>query len=145
MYAKGNPKKIKTLADLKRPGIRFVNRQKGSGTRVLLDLQLKRQGISPAEIKGYDIELDTHLAVASQIARGDADAGLGIKAAALSSGLDFIPMFRERYDLVIPVANFRSPRLAPMLAIINSDEFKKIVDGVGGYDTSQTGATSFLS
>jgi putative molybdopterin biosynthesis protein len=145
IYASGNPKKIKTLDDLKRPGITFVNRQKGSGTRVLLDLQLKRQGISPSEIKGYDVELTTHLAVASHIARGDADVGLGIKAAALSGGLDFLPMFRERYDLVIPIANYRSARLAPMLAIINSDEFKKIIDGVGGYDTSQTGATTFLS
>ncbi len=145
MYASGNPKKIKSLNDLKRPDITFVNRQKGSGTRVLLDLQLKRQGISPFEIKGYDIEFNTHLAVASHIAHGNADVGLGIKAAALSNGLDFMPMFRERYDLVIPIANYRSPRLAPMLEIIKSDEFKKIVDGVGGYDTSQTGATMFYS
>lgn len=145
MYASGNPKKIKSLNDLKRPDITFVNRQKGSGTRVLLDLQLKRQGISPFEIKGYDIEFNTHLAVASHIVHGNADVGLGIKAAALSNGLDFMPMFRERYDLVIPIANYRSPRLAPMLEIIKSDEFKKIVDGVGGYDTSQTGATMFYS
>ncbi len=145
MFPKGNPKKIKGLEDLKRPDITFVNRQEGSGTRVLLDLQLKKQGISPFDIKGYDVEFNTHLAVASHIAHGNADVGLGIEASAISCGLDFMSMFRERYDLVIPLANYRSPRLAPMLEIIGSDEFKKIVDGVGGYDTSQTGTTTLIS
>jgi len=145
MFASGNPRKIKGLDDLSRSDIVFVNRQEGSGTRVLLDLQLKRQGISPADIEGYDVEFNTHLAVASHIAHGNADVGLGIEAAALSCGLDFMPMFRERYDLVMPLANYRSERLAPMLEIITSDEFKKIVDGVGGYDTSQTGTTIFFS
>jgi molybdate-binding protein/DNA-binding transcriptional regulator YhcF (GntR family) len=145
MFASGNPRGIKSLDDLRRPDIVFVNRQKGSGTRVLLDLQLKRQGIPPSDIKGYDVEFNTHLAVASHIARGDADAGLGIEAAAKSCGLAFLPMFRERYDLVIPMDNYRGPRLAPMLKIIASDEFKKIVDGIGGYDTSQTGTTTFFS
>jgi molybdate-binding protein/DNA-binding transcriptional regulator YhcF (GntR family) len=144
MFASGNPHQIKGLADLRRPDIVFVNRQKGSGTRVLLDLHLKHEGILPSEIKGYEVELDTHLAVATSIARGNADIGLGIEAAALSCNLDFIPMFRERYDLVIPMHVYRSPRLAPMLEIIASDEFKKIVDEVGGYDTSQTGATTFF-
>jgi molybdate-binding protein/DNA-binding transcriptional regulator YhcF (GntR family) len=145
MFAAGNPRKIKGLEDLQRPDVKFVNRQKGSGTRVLLDLQLKRQGISPDDIKGYGLEYNTHLEVASQIAHGDADVGLGIEAAATSSGLDFMPMFRERYDLVIPMANYRSQKFAPMLEIIASDEFKKIVDRVGGYDTSQTGSTTFYS
>ncbi len=144
MIKKGNPKKIKDLVDLTRKDITFVNRQGGSGTRVLLDLQLKRQGISSDEIKGYKTEFNTHLAVASHIARGDADVGLGIEAAAISCGLDFMPMFRERYDLVIPMANYKSQRFAPMLEIIRSDEFKKIVDGVGGYDTSQTGTTTLI-
>jgi putative molybdopterin biosynthesis protein len=145
MYAAGNPRKIKGLEDLKRPDVTFVNRQGGSGTRVLLDLQLKRQGISPYEIKGYEVEFDTHLAVASHIAGGKADVGLGIEAAALSCGLDFKAMFRERYDLVIPIENYRSKRLAPMLEIIASEEFKKIVDGIGGYETSQTGSTTLVS
>ncbi|MGD1119158.1 MAG: substrate-binding domain-containing protein [Dehalococcoidales bacterium] len=145
MYAAGNPRKIKGLEDLKRPDVTFVNRQGGSGTRVLLDLQLKRQGISPYEIKGYEVEFDTHLAVASHIAGGKADVGLGIEAAALSCGLDFQAMFRERYDLVIPIENYRSKRLAPMLEIIASEEFKKIVDGIGGYETSQTGSTTLVS
>jgi len=145
MFAKGNPRKIKGLADLCRRDIVFVNRQKGSGTRVLLDLQLKRQGIAPADIKGYETEFNTHLEVATHIAHGHADAGLGIEAAALSCGLAFLPMFRERYDLVMPKANYKSKRLAPMLEIIASDAFKKIVDSVGGYDTSQTGTTIFVS
>jgi molybdate-binding protein/DNA-binding transcriptional regulator YhcF (GntR family) len=140
MFARGNPLRITGLTDLRRPDVTFVNRQKGSGTRVLLDLQLKRQGISPAEIRGYETEFDTHLAVATHISRGNADVGLGIEAAAASHNLDFVPMFRERYDLVIPVETYRSERLAPMLEIIASEEFKKIVDGVGGYDTSQTGS-----
>jgi len=144
MFAKGNPRKVRGLVDLKRPDIVFINRQKGSGTRVLLDLQLKRQGISPDDIKGYDNEMNTHLEVASNIAKGSADVGLGIEAAALSCGIAFMPMFRERYDLVIPMANYRSRLFAPMLEIIASDEFKKIVDKVGGYDTSQTGVTTFL-
>ncbi len=145
MFVKGNPKQIKGLEDLKRPDITFVNRQPGSGTRVLLDLQLKKQGISPFDIKGYETEFNTHLAVASYIARGSADVGLGIEASATSCGLDFMPMFRERYDIVMPLANYKSKRLAPMLEIIKSEEFKKIVNGVGGYDTSQTGTTTFYS
>jgi putative molybdopterin biosynthesis protein len=110
----------------------------------LLDLQLKQLGISPSEIRGYEVELDTHLAVASDITHGKADVGLGIKGAALSCNLDFMPLFRERYDLVIPMPNYRSQRLATMLEIIASDEFKKIVEGIGGYDTSETGTTTFL-
>lgn len=145
MFASGNPRKIKGLEDLQRPDINFVNRQKGSGTRVLLDLQLKRQGISSDDIRGYGVEYNTHLEVASRIAHGNADVGLGIEAAATSNGLDFMPMFRERYDLVIPMANYHSRKFAPMLEIIASDEFKKIVDRVGGYDTSQTGSTTFYS
>ena len=145
MFAAGNPRKIKGMADLRRKDIVFINRQKGSGTRVLLDLQLKHEGISPSDIKGYENEVDTHLAIATGIAHENADIGLGIEAAALSCNLDFLPMFRERYDLVIPMHVYKSSKLAPMLEIIASDEFKKIVDEVGGYDTSQTGTTTFFS
>lgn len=144
MFASGNPRRVRELADLRHPDVTFINRQSGSGTRILLDLKLRQQGILPSEIRGYEHELDTHLAVGSAITRGDADVGLGIEAAARSCGLDFLPLFRERYDLVIPVSTYRSRRLAPMLQIIRSDEFKKAVDEVGGYDTSQTGTTTFL-
>lgn len=144
MFARGNPKHIKGIADLTRPDITFVNRQKGAGTRVLLDIQLRQLGISPKEIKGYQRELDTHLAVGLSIAHGEADTALGIEAAARSCNIDFLPLFRERYDLVIPVANYRSELLAPLLRTVVSDEFKAVVNKAGGYDTSQTGATSFL-
>jgi len=144
MFAAGNPKHIKELEDIRRPDITFVNRQEGSGTRVLLDLQLKKQGIPSTAIKGYDNELDTHLAVASAIAQGKADMGLGIEAAASGYRLDFMPLFRERYDLVIPEPRYRSKLLAPMLKLITSDEFKSIVDRTGGYDTSVTGTTTFV-
>jgi molybdate-binding protein/DNA-binding transcriptional regulator YhcF (GntR family) len=144
MFAAGNPKQIKGLEDLLNPDLTFANRQKGSGTRVLLELQLKKQGIVTSGIKGYDHELDTHLAVASTIAQGKADTGLGIEAAALGYGLDFLPLFRERYDLVIPEENYHSKLFAPLLKIIGSDEFKSIVDRTGGYDTSQTGTTTLI-
>jgi molybdate-binding protein/DNA-binding transcriptional regulator YhcF (GntR family) len=145
MFAPGNPRHIKGLTDIKRSDLVFVNRQKGSGTRVLLDLKMKHEGIVPSEVKGYDVEFNTHLAVASHIAGGHADVGLGIEAAARGCNLDFMPLFRERYDLVMAAADYRSQRLAPMLKIVGSAEFKKIVDEVGGYDTSQTGTTTFLN
>jgi molybdate-binding protein/DNA-binding transcriptional regulator YhcF (GntR family) len=144
IYAAGNPKHIKDLADLLRADVTFVNRQMGSGTRVLLDLQLKNDGLDPAGIKGYDIELDTHLAVASQVSRGQADVGLGIEAAARSNNLGFTPLFRERYDLVIPREVYDDPKLVELLEAIPSQEFKAIVDRVGGYDTTHTGETRFI-
>lgn len=144
MFAVGNPKQVKELEDLRRPDVIFVNRQKGSGTRVLLDSALRHHGIQSSEVKGYGRELDTHLAVAVSIARGEADVGLGIEAAARARELGFLPLFRERYDLVIPMENYQSKLLAPLLDIIRSDDFKKVVDNVGGYDTSQMGTTTFL-
>ncbi len=144
MVARDNPKGIKGIMDLKRKDITFVNRQKGAGTRVLLDIQLRQLGINPGEIKGYGKELDTHIAVGLAVAHGEADVGLGIEAAARSCNIDFLPLFRERYDLVIPIVNYRDELLAPLLRTIAGREFKAIVDKAGGYDTSQTGATSFL-
>ena len=144
MFASGNPRQIKGIADLQRPDITFVNRQKGAGTRVLLDIHLHQLGIPSSRIKGYERELDTHLAVGLSIAHGEADVALGIEAAARSCNLDFLPLFRERYDLVIPIANYRSEILSPILSTVISDEFKAVVNKAGGYDTSQTGATSFL-
>jgi putative molybdopterin biosynthesis protein len=144
MMARGNPKKIGGIADLKRADITFVNRQEGSGTRVLLDIQLRQLGINPREIKGYEREMETHLAVGLSITRGEADAALGIEAAARSCDLDFLPLFRERYDLVMPIASYRSKLLAPLLEMVVSEEFKEVVNKAGGYDTSQTGTTAFL-
>lgn len=144
MLLAGNPKNVEGLADLRRPDIIFINRQKGSGTRVLLDLQLRQSGILASEIRGYQRELDTHLAVASAITRGEADVALGIEAAARSCGLDFLPLFRERYDLVMPKGNYDSKLFAPLLELIASQDFRNVVDQVGGYDTAQTGMATFL-
>lgn len=144
MVARGNPKQIKGLEDLPRPDIIFVNRRKGAGTRVLLDVHLRQLGIHPSRINGYERELDTHLAVGLSVARGEADTALGIEAAARSCDLDFIPLFRERYDLVMSAASYRSRLLSPLLSTVNSDEFKTAVDKAGGYDTSQTGMATFI-
>lgn len=144
MFAKGNPKHIMGLEDLSRPDVTFVNRQKGSGTRVWLDYKLREMGILPHSIKGYNRELDTHIAVAMSIVRGEADVALGIQAAANSCNLEFIPATKERFDLVIPINNYRSPLFAPILKIIQSDEFKKVVNEMGGYDTTQTGETAYV-
>ncbi len=144
MVVKGNPKHILSLEDLKRPDVTFVNRQKGSGTRVWLDYKLRELGILPHSIKGYNRELDTHLAVAMSIVKGEADVGLGIQAAANSCNLDFIPVTKERFDLVIPMNNYHSQLFAPLLKIIQSEEFKKVVNEMGGYDTAQTGDTVFV-
>ena len=143
ILASGNPKQLQGIADLKRPGVSFVNRQKGSGTRVLLDIQLSRLGILPAEIAGYERELNTHLAVASSIRGNEADAALGIEAAARSYDLGFLPLFRERYDLIIPKPYYSSKLLSPLIRTITGSEFKEVVNQVGGYDTSQTGMTTF--
>jgi molybdate-binding protein/DNA-binding transcriptional regulator YhcF (GntR family) len=144
MFGAGNPKQVKELSDLRNRGIKFINRQRGSGTRVLLDLKLKQTGIFPHEIKGYENELDTHLAVALAIKHGKADVGLGIQAAAKSCGLDFLPLFRERYDLVMTKENYQGQFFAPLLELVTSDEFRNVVNQVGGYDTSQTGLANFF-
>jgi molybdate-binding protein/DNA-binding transcriptional regulator YhcF (GntR family) len=144
IIARGNPKGITQLSDLKRPDVVFANRQKGSGTRVWLDYKLRELGIVPHEIRGYNHELDTHLAVGMAILKGEADVGLGIQAAANSCNLDFVAVTKERFDLVIPLKNYQSDLFAPLLNIIQSDEFKQVVNEMGGYDTAQTGATIFV-
>ncbi len=143
MFAAGNPKQIRSFEDLRRSDIAIINRQKGSGTRVLFDQELRQLGITPSEVKGYDHEVDTHIAVARGITRGEADVGLGIEAAAQACHIDFLPLQKERYDLVIPMEHYKSKRLAPLLEIIASKDFRKAVTQVGGYDTSQMGTTTF--
>ena len=143
MFAGDNRKNITGMKDLRREDIRFVNRQKGSGTRVLLDLELNKQGIRPEEVLGYGRELNTHVAVATAIAHDEADTGLGIEAAARSYSLGFLPLFREKYDLVMSVSDYRSQLIAPLLEIIKDEDFKETVSHIGGYDTSQTGEVTF--
>ncbi|MFO7772351.1 MAG: substrate-binding domain-containing protein [Dehalococcoidia bacterium] len=144
MFPPGNSKQIKGIADLARPDITFVNRQKGAGTRVLLDINLHRLGIPVSKIKGYEREMNTHVGAGLRVSQGEADVALGIEAAARSCDLDFLPLFRERYDLVMPRANYGSRLLAPLLNTVVSDEFRAVIDRVGGYDTSETGTVTYL-
>ena len=139
MVKKGNPKKIKDLADITRTGMRFVNRQRGAGTRVLLDYQLNLKGIRPESITGYEQEEYTHLGVAAAVASDRADCGLGIAAAAQALDLDFLPLFQERYDLVIPKIHAGSELLAPLFDIISGKEFRHAVMSLPGYDISVMG------
>ena len=144
MLAAGNPKQIKGIEDFKRPDVTLINRQKGSGTRILLDHELQKLGITPSRVKGYAREVDTHLAVARSIAEGKADVGLGTEAAARACYIDFLPLCRERYDLVMPIETYRNKKLAQLLAIIADKDFQKAVTEAAGYDTSQTGTTTFV-
>ncbi len=139
MVAAGNPKGIKSIDDLKRGDVVFVNRQPGSGTRILLDYELGRAGIAPTGISGYRNEEYTHMNIAMAVASGAADAGLGIHAAAQALDLDFIPVTMERYDLVIPEAVFNDEKIQLILEIIRTDEFKRQVLSLGGYNVNKTG------
>ncbi len=136
---RGNPKNISTLADLTTRDVSFINRQRGSGTRLLLDYKLAQLGVEPSDIQGYDREEYTHLAVAAAVAGGRADASLGILSAANTMGLDFVPLLQEQYDLVIPVERYESERVQFLLSVIRSDAFRMDVDALGGYDTSTMG------
>jgi putative molybdopterin biosynthesis protein len=135
----GNPLGLTEIKDLARAGVRYVNRQRGAGTRVLLDHQLRLLGISPEAVDGYQREQHTHLAVAAAVAAGRADTGLGIMAAARAFGLDFVPVTREPYDLVVPVAARDGPLLAPLWALLDSDPFRAEVAALGGYATEEMG------
>lgn len=139
IVAPGNPLSITHLGDLRRQDVAFVNRQRGSGTRVLLDYKLAELGIDPGEIRGYDREEYTHLAVAASVAAGGADTGLGILSAARALGVDFVPLMPEQYDLVVPREFYDSDLLRPIFELIRSDAFRGAVDALGGYDTSSTG------
>jgi putative molybdopterin biosynthesis protein len=139
IVAPGNPLGLAGIEDLTRAGVRYVNRQRGAGTRVLLDHELGQRGISPGAVDGYAREEPTHLAVAAAVAAGRADAGLGIMAAARAFGLDFVPVTREPYDLVVAPGALESPLLAPLWALLHSDRFQAAVTELGGYSTKEMG------
>ncbi len=140
LVKKGNPKGIRGFGDLVRDDITFINRQSGSGTRLLMDKQLKELGISPHLIKGYEREEYTHMAVASAVLTGLADTGLAIDSSAKALGLDFIPVANERYDLAIPGEFMETEKIRVLLEIIrHDDEFREIVESLGGYDTRDMG------
>ena len=139
MVRRGNPKEIKNLVSLIRPEVRFANRQRGAGTRVLLDYHLNLMGIPASQIRGYNQEEYTHLGVAAAVASGRADCGLGIPAAAQALDLDFVPLFHERYDLVIPKEYSASPLLAPLFEVIAGTPFRTAVSQLPGYDVKEMG------
>lgn len=136
---RGNPKGIRTLADLYRDDVRFVNRQRGAGTRVLLDYEIGKLAFKTEGIRGYDFEEYTHLAVAAAVASGAADCGLGIAAAARALDLDFEPLFKERYDLVIPREHYESALLRPLLDLLHDARFRAEVAKLPGYDVRHMG------
>jgi putative molybdopterin biosynthesis protein len=139
LVAAGNPTEIAGIDDLVRPGLRYVNRQRGAGTRALLDYELARHGLDPARIAGYSREEHTHLAVAAAVAAGRADAGMGILAAARAFGLDFIPVAREPYDLVMRATVADGDLLAPLWQLLERSDFQAGVEALGGYSCAETG------
>lgn len=135
MVAAGNPRRIGGLADLVRADVRFINRQRGAGTRVLLDYHLQQLNLLPQQVRGYEQEEYTHLAVAAAIASGRADCGLGVMAAAQALELDFLPLFQERYELIIPLADEETERLLqPLFDLTQDAAFRQAVSALPGYD-----------
>jgi putative molybdopterin biosynthesis protein len=135
----GNPLDIAGIEDMVRPKIRIINRQEGSGTRIFFDFELKRLGIDPNRINGYEKQVNTHAEVATAVLSGVADVGLGILSAAKMLGLEFIHITRERYDLVIPEENLSAKPVGALLEVIRSQGFRGKVEQMGGYDTRDSG------
>lgn len=142
LVQKGNPLNIQGIEDL--PKVNYVNRQRGAGTRVLLDYKLKLAGIESESIHGYDREAATHMAVAAAIAGCSADAGMGIESAARAMNLDFIPVGPEEYDFAIPVRFLELPYVKHFLEVLKSEEFRTRVEALGGYSTRQIGTVLYL-
>ncbi|EHR70380.1 periplasmic molybdate-binding protein/domain protein [Burkholderiales bacterium JOSHI_001] len=137
--AKGNPLKVKGLADLKRAGLRFVNRPEGSGTRLLTELLLHKHGIAPREVRGFDDTELTHAAVAAYIASGMADVGVGVRTAAERFGLPFIPLLRERYFFALRSDALDDAQLRPALALLQSPACRSAIAALAGYEAADTG------
>ncbi|UKS25176.1 excisionase family DNA-binding protein [Paenibacillus sp. HWE-109] len=142
--AAGNPKQLLGWEDLKRPGLRVANREKGSGARVLLDEQLRLHGISPRQLSGYEQEESNHLGVAGKVASGEADFGVGIeRAASMVGGVTYIPLIQERYDLVMLKKPEHAQWIESVMAILKSEAFHRELRPILGYDLSQTGHIVF--
>jgi putative molybdopterin biosynthesis protein len=139
LVRRGNPKGVKDLKELLRHDVMFINRQPGSGTRVLLDFELKRLGIDPQDIRGYEREEFTHMAVGVAVVSGLADVGLGVRSAANALGLDFIPVGKEQYDILFLRSFYDSEKGEKLLEAVRSDDFKRTVDALGGYDARSAG------
>lgn len=137
MLAGGNPKGIKKVADIAKPNVRFVNRNRGSGTRLWLDAELRRLRIPVEKISGYENQVKTHSEAANLITQNKADVSLGLQAAAHQKGLDFIPLFDERYDLVLP--REQEKNLNPLLDYIQTADFREMLSSLTGYNTRHSG------
>lgn len=137
ILSSGNPWNIKKIADITKPNVRFVNRNAGSGTRLWFDLELKKHNIHTDKINGYDKEVTTHTAAARLIETGKADVSLGLQAAAHQHGLDFLPLFEERYDLVLPRENEKT--LSPLLDYIQTADFRNSLVVLTGYNSAHSG------
>ena len=142
MLSLGNPKGIKNIADLARPNIRFVNRNAGSGTRLWIDHELKRLDITSDKIKGYERVVKTHSEAASLIETDKADVSLGLQAAAHQHGLDFIPLFEERYDLILPRENEKA--ITPLLDYLQTASFRTELNTLTGYNSAHSGEQILL-
>jgi molybdate-binding protein/DNA-binding transcriptional regulator YhcF (GntR family) len=140
LVAPGNPARLRDVRDLARPGVRFVNRPRGSGTRLLFDRLLAAAGVPSAAVDGYEREVPTHLAVAAAVAAGAADVGLGIRAAAQVAGLDFVPLARERYELALRATSQERPAVAAVLEVLRSPAFHDAARALTGYDVSRAGS-----
>ena len=136
---KGNPKEIESVRDLARPKLRFINRQPGSGTRIYFDQQLARARMSGKKILGYDETVSTHLDVALRVLSGRCDAGLATRTTAHLLGLDFVPLTRERFDMLVPKDRFFTKGMQSVLGIVGSLEFRHRVGALGGYDVTESG------
>jgi len=145
MVLPGNPKDISGFESLAREDVRFINRQRGSGTRLLLDCKLKERGILPAKVRGYRDEEYTHMNVAAAVLSGRADTALGVRSAAAALGLGFVPVGVEEYDLVIPEKHMGDARILALLDIIRSAEFRERLEDMGGYGTARTGEVVWRS
>ena len=140
MVLPGNPKQITAFKDIVSKRASFINRQGGAGTRLLTDKILREQGVAPEEISGYDHEEYTHMAIAAAVASGSVDTGMGIRAAALALGLDFVPVAEERYDLIIPEQFYEDEKIVTLLTLISTDtHFHQAVLELGGYDLRDCG------
>jgi len=141
IVARDNPLGLHEVADLGRPEVSIVNRERGSGARALLDAELAKGGLSPAQLRGYQREARTHFAVAQAVALGVVDAGIGIRAAARIHGLTFVPLRRERYDLVVPRALLTHPPVDAFLDTLQQGAVRRALEAAGDYDTSELGST----
>ena len=135
----GNPRKLAGVADLARRGLRFVNRQPGSGTRHFVDTALERAGVAAPAVTGYGDAVSTHWAVGLRVLRGEADAGVATRSVAHALSLGFVPLTRERFDMIVPKAVFFRPAVQALVEAVRSDRFQRRLERLGGYDATQTG------